>query len=124
MHIAPAPAPKTPEPYAWDSKSRIYHLGGVDVELYTVGQLADALDREAVTIRKWERDGILPKAMFNSPSTDPRGRRRLYSRAQVEGIVKIAKQEGIYSRNSRKPIRSTAFTAKVIDLFKTTGAPA
>ena len=100
----------------------MYTVAGQDVELFTVGQLAQALGREAGTIRKWEANGIIPKAMYSSPSIDPRGKRRLYTRAMVEGIVKIAKQEGILAPNSRKTISATRFTERVVQLFKESGA--
>lgn len=112
------PKPPTPDPLAWDAKPHIFEVGGKDIELFTVGQLAMALGRAAGTIRKWENTGVIPKAMYSSPSKDPRGKRRLYTRAMVEGIVKIAKQEGILSPNSRKSISATQFTNRVINLFK------
>ena len=115
------PPPPVPDRLAWDAKPRIFVVGGKDVELFTVGQLAQALGREAGTIRKWESNGILPKAMYSSPSDDPRGKRRLYTRAMVEGIVKIAKQEGILAYNSRKSIAATRFTSRVVQLFKESG---
>lgn len=103
----------------WDAKPRKYVVGGREVEFFTVGQLATALHRKAVTIRKWEREGILPKATFQSPGRDedPRGRRRLYSREQVEGIVRIATEEGVLASH-QKPFKESQFTARVIDLFK------
>jgi hypothetical protein len=72
-----------------------------------------------VTIRKWEREGIIPKSTFQSPGRDDdvRGRRRLYTREQVEGIVRIAHEEGVLVSH-QKPIKGTNFTARVIDLFK------
>lgn len=101
----------------WDKKPRIYSVGGVEREFFTVGNLADALGREPVTIRKWEREGIIPKSTYTAPSPDPRGRRRLYTREQIEGMVKIAAEEGILISH-QKPIKATAFTVRVVALFK------
>jgi hypothetical protein len=66
-------------------KPRIYTVGGKDVEFFTLGQLATALGRSPVTLRKWERDGTLPKATFVAPNPkqDARAKRRLYTRAQA-----------------------------------------
>lgn len=108
-----------PDPDRWDAHPKVYKVKGEDVEFFTSGELAQALDgRATVTIRAWERKGIIPKATFHKPSDKPQGRRRLYSRAQVEGIVQIAKEEGIYSSDSRVKILTTNFTKRVTALFK------
>jgi hypothetical protein len=103
----------------WDDHPRIYKVGGEDVEFFTVGALAMALNRRAPTIRRWESEGIIPKASFNKPGVDgdQRGRRRLYTRAQVEGMVKIAEEEGIL-HNTYAAIAPTKFTERVIQLFR------
>jgi hypothetical protein len=112
----------TPHKYAvgdWDAKPRKYVVAGVSTEFFTVGNLASALGRQAVTIRKWEREGVIPKSTYQSPGRDddPRGRRRLYTREQVEGIVKIAAEEGVLVSH-QKPLSRTQFSSRVIDLFK------
>ncbi len=103
----------------WDHKPRKYVVAGTETEFFTVGQLATALGRQPVTIRKWEREGVIPKSTFQSPGRDGdvRGRRRLYTREQVEGIVHIAHEEGVLVSH-QKPIKDTQFTLRVIDLFK------
>lgn len=102
----------------WDDKPLKLKVGGKEMEFFTVGQLGDALGgRRPVTIRKWERTGVIPKPTFRKPSEDPRGQRRLYSRAQVEGMIRIAEEEGVLYPYSR-PIKESEFTAKVIELFK------
>lgn len=102
----------------WDDNPKVYKVKGVDTEFFTIGQLGMALGgRKPVTIRKWETQGIIPKPTFRKPSEDPRGQRRLYSRAQVEGLVKIAEEEGVLMMHS-KPIAKTNFTKRAIALFK------
>jgi len=100
----------------WDAKPLRYKVGGVEKEFFTIGQLAEALNRKAVSIRRWEKEGIIPKPSFNKPSNDPRGRRRLYTREQVEGVVQIAKDEGIWD-NTYAAIPKR-FTERVVLLFK------
>lgn len=109
----------------WDAKPRKYVVGGVETEFFTIGQLARALGREPVTIRKWEREGIIPVATFQVPGKegDPRGRRRLYNRAQVEGIVRIAHEEGVLHER-RRSFETTEFKSKVLALFQTTNRTA
>lgn len=105
----------------WDAKPRTFAVGGVEMEFFTVGQLAAAIGRKPGTIRKWESLGIIPKATYQIPGRDgdDRGRRRLYSRAQVEGLILICEEEGMYAYG-RKPFNETAFKARVLELFKQT----
>lgn len=93
---------------------RIYDVNGQTVEFFTIGQLAAALNRKPVTLRKWEAQGILPAATFQAPNPgkDPRARRRLYTRAQAEGIVRIAREEGLLG-DEPKRVGSTRFTERV-----------
>jgi hypothetical protein len=104
----------------WDAKPRKYVVNGVETEFFTVGQLARALGREAVTIRKWEREGTIPVATFQVPGRegDHRGRRRLYTRQQVEGMVRIAHEEGVLHER-RRSFATTEFKERVLALFKT-----
>lgn len=100
----------------WDDKPRLVTIKGEKTECFTVGHLARALDRMPGTIRKWEREGVIPKPTFRTRSDDPRGTRRLYTRAQVEGIVRIAAEEGVLVSH-QKAIKDTRFTERVIALF-------
>ena len=72
-------------------KGRVYRIKGIEVELFTIGQLACLLGKKPVTIRMWESRGWIPLANWRSPK--PQGEqipgkpvkgRRLYSRKQVE----------------------------------------
>jgi hypothetical protein len=112
-------APSAADPGAWDAKPRKGVVGGVETDFYTVGDLAKALGRQPVTIRKWEREGIIPKSVYQSPGRDGdvRGRRRLYTREQVEGMARIAAEEGVLVSH-QKPIKDTQFTPRVIALFE------
>lgn len=97
----------------------VLDVAGYDVEFFPIGVLAAALNRSAVTIRAWERDGVLPQSWAKSgKDKDPRGRRRLYTRKQIEGIVKIAREEGVLEPHPRVNITATDFTRRVTILFK------
>lgn len=101
-------------------KGRILTIRGKEVECFTTGQLASLLGgRSAVTIRSWENEGVLPKSGYSLPGKggDVRGRRRYYTRAQVEGILDIARQEGIFLPGPRINIQRTGFTVRVRDYF-------
>jgi hypothetical protein len=101
----------------WDKKPRKYMTNGVEREFFTIGHLAAALGRRPVTLRLWEREGIIPKATYQINSESKNGRRRLYTREQVEGLVKLAVEEGILIAHQRA-ISETRFTARSIALFE------
>lgn len=117
----PIPAADAPrkglakEEVEWDAKPLVYVINGIETEFFTIGAVAKALGKSSNTVREWERTGIIPKARFRTPSVDPKKTKRLYTRAQVEGIVVIAKEEGV---TARKPVRILpSFTAKIVALF-------
>lgn len=88
---------------------------------FTVGTLAKALQREPVTIRKWETDGVIPKPTLVKTSYDKRGRRRLYTKAQILGLRQLAQEEGILKPTGNgkyKAITATNFKARALQLFK------
>lgn len=93
----------------------VLELRGQSVEFYTIGQVARAIGRQAGTLRKWETDGILPPTIYQKPSKDPRGRRRLYSRAQADGIIRLAIECGVMDAGPRHPLKD--FSTKVWALF-------
>lgn len=94
-------------------------VSGIEVEFFSIGDLARALNRQPVTIRAWENEGILPTSGWTKPGKDrdPRGRRRLWTRPQVEGIWRIARDEGVLHPGPRINILKTQFTARVKALF-------
>lgn len=93
----------------------VFTVNGIDVEFFLIGQLAAALGRSATTLRRWETQGTIPRSGYTKPSTDPRGRRRLYSRAQCEGIIRIYIDEGVWDTGR---IKGTEFSARVVELFR------
>jgi len=85
----------------WDAKPQVKTLpNGNDVELFTVGALAQALGRPFVSIRVWNEKGYLPKAPYRLPTKknihgeDHKGR-RLYSRAMIETAVQLFIKAGL-----------------------------
>lgn len=91
-----------------------YNVKNVPVKFYGIGVLAKVLGRKAGTIRKWETEGVIPKASFQiaNDQKDPRSRRRLYTRKQVISIYLIAKEEGLL--DTAKHITSTKFSERVL----------
>jgi hypothetical protein len=98
----------------------VLEVRGIDVEFFPIGSLALALGRQPVTIRAWERDRVLPPSGWSKPGKDrdARGRRRIWTRPQIEGIVAIAREEGVLDPGPRISITKTKFTARVTALFE------
>lgn len=61
---------------------KIYVIEGKELEMFTIGELAQRLDRQRQTLRKWENNGIIPQAIYRSGAN-----RRLYTKNQIEAIV-------------------------------------
>lgn len=98
---------------------KMYPIRGQQVELLSISDLAEALNRRPVTIRKWERTGVIPKATFvkGGKNGDVRGKRRLYSKPQVEALVRIAASEGIL-HDMHRHVSGTKFTERVFAEFR------
>lgn len=102
-------------------KSKTFLVQGQPVEFYYIGDVARALNREAVTIRKMENHGDLPLSPYMSPGIDDRGKRRLYTKQQIEALRRIAQEEGVLYPSAKgkwKPIAQTNFTQKVKEAFR------
>lgn len=112
--VAAPAAPARPDSDAWDAKPVIKTVRGQQVELFTVGQLGAALGRAAVTMRLWERNGVIPKARMRLAPKNGIGGRRYYTRPQVEGIRRIAQEEGLLDPQARL---TKTFTDRVVQLF-------
>lgn len=113
--VGPCVASTPAEDAAWDADPRTYEFRGVEYEFFSIGDLARALQKSPVTIRLWESRGFIPTPL-RAPSEFPDKRQRIYSRAQVEGIVRIAAEEGIL-HGARPKIGQTKFQERVLDLF-------
>jgi len=111
------PKPVPPEREPWFAKPRHHYVNGVKTEFFAIGQVALALNRSPSTIRLWERRQWIPPARFRAPA--PRRSKvkeagdRLWTRPQVEAMVRAAEEEGILDGGA--PTR--AFTAKVVHAF-------
>jgi hypothetical protein len=82
----------------WDAKPVWMSVHGQTKEMFLKSALAKALNRQLVTIRSWEHMGVLSKPRLRNY----RGR-WLYSRDQIEDLIKLAGEEGLMDPNLRKP---------------------
>lgn len=86
----------------WDERPVRYTTGGEVRSFYTISHLATALDCSVQSIRAWEDKGLLPRSPYRGPRTKAPvagGRsnkgRRLWTREQVEAIVRIARRHRV-----------------------------
>lgn len=98
----------------WARNPYRLRVDGIVTLLYGSRHLADRLGLSVRTIQKWEERQQLPKPDYRYPSTSKLGRRRLYTRSQVDGIYRIAHEERILEG---KRIGNTNFVARVSKLF-------
>ncbi len=106
------PAPQTTR---WDDHPLWVPINGTKHEFFYIGALAEALGRRPNTIRKWLNQGVIPPARYRTSNPDVRASRRLWTRAQIEGIVRIAREEGL---TPGRTVSGTEFTARVKELFR------
>jgi hypothetical protein len=100
---------------SWADSPRKYMFDGREWYFYSIGDLARALQKSPVTIRLWESQGYIPMPR-RAEALDPSKKQRIYSRAQIEGIVQIAEEEGILGV-SHPRISKTDFAKRVAALF-------
>ena len=112
----------------WDSKPVYYLINGERREFFLISHLAKALDYSVQSIRAWEAQGLLARTPYRSPRTTApvaAGRsnkgKRLWTREQVLGIVRIAKKHKVIfpDRKGVKHPPTPAFAAEVGDFFAT-----
>lgn len=118
-HPIPEDKPTPPEPTyegpPWDVNPKVMVVKGEEIEFFTIGSLAKALNRQVVTIRKWEKLGYIPKARYR---TAGKKQDRLYTRAQIEGMMRLAEDEGLMDPTAKVRIPNTTFPVRVKALFK------
>ena len=74
-------------------------MNGVETEVFTIGALAQALEKTIVTIRLWERKGYIPRAPYRLRSKTLRGQKtggnRVYTRALIESAIEEFNRRGL-----------------------------
>lgn len=108
-------------PARWDENPVYKKISGFYREFFAISHLGAALGRSTKTLYKWETNGLFPSATWIYNGASKNGRRRLYTRRQIEGVTAIAYEEGVLSGTSRF-ISHTQFPARCFDLFKQTRA--
>ena len=81
------------ESNGWDSNPVIKTLKGVETEVFTIGALAKALEKQIVTIRLWEKKGYLPSAPYRLRSKSLNGKKVMGNRVYTRALIEIAIEE-------------------------------
>jgi hypothetical protein len=113
--VAAKAAEAPPEEDRWDSSPYMQKVDGELVEFFFVGAVAQALGRSSNTIRRWIEYGTIPQARFRINAVSIKGSRRLWTRAQVEGMRRIAREEGLFDGRN---VGATQFSERVTELFR------
>ena len=90
---------KVGESNGWDETPIIKTLGGKEVEVFTIGALAQALEKSIVSVRLWERKGYIPRAPYRLRSKTLKGQKtggnRVYTRALIEVTIEEFSKRGL-----------------------------
>lgn len=81
------------ESNGWDSDPVVKTVKGVETELFTVGALATALEKQVVTIRLWEKKGYIPMAPYRLRSKSLQGKKVNGNRVYTRELIEIAIEE-------------------------------
>lgn len=90
---------KSGESNGWDSNPIMKTLGGQETEVFTIGALAQALEKQIVTVRLWERKGYIPRAPYRLRAKTLKGQKtggnRVYTRALIEATIDEFAKRGL-----------------------------
>jgi len=81
------------ESNGWDETPIMKVLKGEEVEVFTIGALAQALEKEIVTIRLWEKKGYIPIAPYRLRSKSLNGVKVNGNRVYTRELIEIAIEE-------------------------------
>jgi len=101
-----------------EAKGRTFVVGGVEVDLFSIGSLCQVLGRSHRCIYKWEALGF-PRSMWRV--ADARGCQRWYSRKQILAIRAIYESFNRLEKKSRNQLGT--FIAAVRKVFYTIDRP-
>jgi len=83
----------------WDENPIVKTLKGVETEVFTIGAFAEALEKQIVTIRLWEKKGYIPIAPYRLRSKSLNGKKvngnRVYTRALIEITIEEFAKRGL-----------------------------
>jgi hypothetical protein len=96
----------------WDAHPKHVYYRGQHIQAFTRSALAAALNRKLTTIRMLEMEGTLCTPRL----TNKRGW-FLYTRDQIEDLIKLAEEEGVLDPKKRKPF-SARFSVEAKQIIR------
>lgn len=105
--------PAKRETGVWDARPTRKIVNGMPVDFFPIGAVCAAFGRPAVTIRLWIRQGHLPPATFRMPDRNGVKGRRLYTREQIEALIRVADEHGIREAGRVDWTKHTTFAEDV-----------
>jgi hypothetical protein len=81
------------ESNGWDENPIVKMLQGTETEVFTISSLAQALEKQVVTIRLWEKKGYIPIAPYRLRSKNLNGKKVSGNRVYTRELIEIAIQE-------------------------------
>ena len=107
------------ESNGWDENPVIKTLNGVETELFTIGALAIALEKQIVTIRLWEKKGYIPIAPYRLRSKELNGKKvkgnRVYTRELIEITIEEFERRGLIGSARVEWSKLRDLTATLVD---------
>lgn len=109
----------------WEKRSYKKTLpSGKEVDMYTLGSLADALGRPIITIRQWMKAGHLPNSPYRMPTTldkngDERQGRRLYTKPMIDAAVSAFSRAGLLHKKRVEWSSHRQLTSEIDEAWKT-----
>jgi len=86
-----APQKKAKDLNDWDASPTVKTMNGKEVEFFTIGAFAKALNKSVVNVRLWERKGYIPRSPYRLRSKvlngDKVGGNRVYTRPLIESAM-------------------------------------
>jgi len=107
---------------AWDVNPIMKTLGGVEVEVFTIGSMAKALEKSIISIRSWEKKGYLPRAPYRLRSKTLNGKKvsgnRVYTRQLIEIAVEEFRKRGLLGTARVEWSQHTDLTHAIVSRWK------
>jgi len=107
---------------AWDANPIMKTLGGQEVEVFTIGSLAKALEKSIISIRSWEKKGYLPRAPYRLRSKTLNGQKvsgnRVYTRRLIEIAVEEFSKRGLLGTARVEWSQHTDLTHAIVSRWK------
>lgn len=87
------------EDTTWDSSGIMKQLNGKETEVFTIGAMAQALEKSIISIRSWEKRGYLPRAPYRLRAKTLNGVKvagnRVYTRKLIEIVIEEFSKRGL-----------------------------